>query len=87
MDEQAQWWTRRAFMHTPERMAQIAIEARKAQNWSTSDLARAANVSPNTVALVESGQPTIINLNDVRAIFTALKIKVLALPATLTGGK
>ena len=74
-------------MHTPQRMAQIAIETRTAQGLTVERLAAAANVPAATVELVESGEPAIINLKDVRAIFTALKIKVLALPASLTGAQ
>ena len=81
-----QWWTRRAFMHTPERMAQIAVEARRQHGWTVQQLADEAGVPADLVETIESGRPAPANLDQVYRVFRALHVKILALPSSLVGG-
>ena len=73
-------------MDTPQRMAQIATEAREQHGWTVQQLAAQAEVSAGTITDIESGQPVQINLGQVRQVFRALGVKILALPSSLVGG-
>jgi len=70
-------------MHTPERLAEVAVEARQQHGWTVEELATQAEVPAEVVVRIESGQPTRINLPQVHQVFRALQVKILALPSSL----
>jgi len=74
-------------MHTPERMAKIAVEARQQHGWTVEELSIQAEVPAEVVVRIESGQPTRINLPQVHQVFRALQVKILALPSSLVVGR
>ncbi|MCL2471907.1 MAG: helix-turn-helix domain-containing protein [Propionibacteriaceae bacterium] len=81
--ETTRWWTRRAFMDSPARMALIAAEVRQQHGWTVQELATRAGVPVGTVTSIESGQATPINISQVHQVFRTLEVKILALPSSL----
>jgi len=82
---EGQWWTRRAFLDTVERMALVAADARHHQGWTARQLADRAGVPVHTIRGIESGRGESVSLDDVHRVFTALGVKILAVPTSMIG--
>jgi len=74
-------WRVRKYLHTMERLGLVVREEREALALNMEQLARAANVSVEFIAKVESGHAD--SLSGTRRILDALGIKPLVLPGEL----